>query len=413
MTSPTAPSYSTLPQDRIISIDMLRGLAVLGILILNIQSFSMPFTAYINPTAFGDLSGINKWVWIVSHMVGSEKFMSIFSILFGAGIILLYERKKEQGKNPGRIHYYRNFWLLIFGLLHAYLLWFGDILVAYSLCAFLVYLFRKMKPKGLIIVASFFFIIPVLLNLLSGLSLPYWPEESVKESMKMWLPARESINTEITAMRGSFSEQMAFRGEYALFMQTFLFFFGVFWRVTALMLLGIALFKSGVLSGQKSRAFYRRMAIIGLVSGYSLCAYGVYQLFEHQWSFEYGMFLGHMPNYFASVAVAFGYIGIILLIAKSNACSRIKKLFSSIGKMAFSNYILMSIIGSFLFYGHGLGLFGQVERIEQVLIVFVIWLIILLVSPLWLKNFNYGPIEWLWRTLTYSKALPFKKSLDK
>lgn len=402
-------SLATLPKDRILSIDILRGVAVLGILILNIQSFSMIFAAYINPIAYGDLTGINLWVWIISHVLASEKFMTIFSILFGAGIILLYERKKQQGKHPGRVHYYRNFWLLIFGLLHAYLIWYGDILVAYSLCGFFVYLFRKMKPKGLIILASFFFIVPILFNLMSGLSLPYWPQESVQETMQSWMPSQETISNEVNSMQGTFSEQMIIRGKHAVFMQTFLFFFGIFWRVTALMLVGMALFKNGVLLAQKSTSFYMRMLVIGLLFGYLLSAYGVWQLFDHQWSFEYGMFFGYLPNYFASVAVAMGYIALVMLISKIDKCKGFKNAFSAVGKMAFSNYILMSIIGSLLFYGHGLALFGQVERITQVMITLAIWIVILIISPLWLKKFNYGPLEWLWRSLTYHKRLPFRK----
>lgn len=129
--------------ERILSIDLLRGIAVLGILILNIQVFSMIGAAYMNPTAFGDLTGINKWVWILSHILGRAKFMGIFSILFGAGVLFFASRAIVKGRRSGPLHYRRMMWLFIFGMIHAYLIWYGDILVAYSLCGMLVYVFRK------------------------------------------------------------------------------------------------------------------------------------------------------------------------------------------------------------------------------------------------------------------------------
>ncbi len=402
-------SPATLPAERIISIDILRGIAVLGILIVNIQSFSMIGAANINPTAWGDFTGINKWVWIISYVFASEKFMNIFSILFGAGIILLYTRKKRQGRHPGKVHYFRNFWLLVFGVVDAYFIWHGDFLVAYSLCGFFVYLFRKMKPEGLIILASFFFLVPVLTNLMSGFSIPYWPEESYFQAMNTWLPSTEFINKELSVMRGSFVEQMEYRIPMAVFMQPFLFFLNVFWRVVSMMLVGMALSKSGVILARKSHVYYVRMVAVGLSVGYLLSIVGVWQNYAHNWKMEYSMFFGVIPNYLGSIAVSLGYIGIVMLIAKSVKYIAFKRVLSAVGKMAFSSYIFMSVIAGLIFYGHGFSLFGKVERIFQFGIVLTIWVLILIISPQWLKHFNYGPLEWLWRVLTYRKKIPLKK----
>ena len=133
--------------ERIQSLDIIRGIAILGILIMNIQSFSMPGSAYSNPMAFGDLNGINKWVWIVSHLFADMKFMNIFSILFGAGIILVTSKSEIKTGKSASLHYKRTFWLLILGLLHAHLIWYGDILVTYALCAFILFPLRKIKPS--------------------------------------------------------------------------------------------------------------------------------------------------------------------------------------------------------------------------------------------------------------------------
>ena len=132
--------------------DVLRGIAILGILIMNIQSFSMIGAAYINPTAYGDLTGMNKWVWVLSHVFADQKFMTIFSILYGAGIVLITKKAESKERLAVGLHYRRTFWLLVIGLMHAYLLWYGDILVTYGLCALVVFLFRKASPRKLLII---------------------------------------------------------------------------------------------------------------------------------------------------------------------------------------------------------------------------------------------------------------------
>ena len=137
-------------KDRIVSLDVLRGVAVAGILIMNIQSFSMPSAAYINPTAYGDLTGLNKWIWIISHILASGKFMSIFSILFGAGVLIFIQNVQARGEKAFAFHFRRLGWLLLFGMIHGYLLWSGDILVCYSLCGMVIWFFRNSSSGKLL-----------------------------------------------------------------------------------------------------------------------------------------------------------------------------------------------------------------------------------------------------------------------
>jgi uncharacterized protein len=403
---------STSPKNRILSIDLLRGIAVLGILIMNIQSMSMIGAAYINPMAYGDLAGINKWIWIFSNLLADSKFMSIFSMLFGVGIIIFTYRAEEKGLRAGPLHYRRNFWLFVFGMIHAYLIWYGDILVAYSLCAFLAFAFRKLKPRTLIISSISFFIIPIIFTVGSGLTIQYWPEESYNQNMQSWLPSAEKMEMEIASMQGNWIEQMDTRVPGSVFMQTFLFFWQTFWRVMSMMLLGMALYKWGIISAIKSKSFYIKMAVIGLGIGYFFTGTGIIQNFRYEWSMDFSMFAGMMYNYIGSVGVALGYLALVMLLAKSVKFIKLKRVVSSVGKMAFTNYILMSILGSFIFYGHGLGLFCKVERTGQILIVFIIWIILLIISPLWLKKYQYGPLEWLWRVLTYGHKQPMKKEIS-
>jgi uncharacterized protein len=368
---------------------------------MNIQHFSMPQAAYINPTAYGDLSGLNRWVWILSHILASEKFMSIFSMLFGAGVILFTQRAEAKGFNSASLHYRRMFWLLLFGMLHAYLLWSGDILVSYSICGMLVFLFRNKRPFVLLGIGLAFFLMPMLIKQFMAWSIPYWPEENMRFTMESWKPAEESIRHQLDVFRSGWWTQMELRVPSSIFMQTGYFFMESFWQVTALMLLGMALYKWNFFSGLKSTGFYLRTALFGLLSGFVLSGLGVFMNFKMEWSVEFSMFLGSEFNYVGSVAIALAYASMVMLLSKGNSGACYQHILAAAGRMAFTNYILMTFLGTFLFYGHGLGLYGSVERKFQILIVPAIWILVLIVSTLWLKRFRYGPLERIWRGLTY------------
>jgi uncharacterized protein len=397
------------PSKRILSLDLLRGVAVLGILIMNIQSMSMPTAAYINPTAYGDLTEINKWIWILSHILASQKFMSLFSILFGAGVVLFTENAMARGKNSAALHYRRMVWLMVFGLLHGYLLWHGDILFTYSLCGMLLFLFRKLPPRKLVWIGLGFFLVPLALDSLIAFSMPYWPEEAMASTMESWSLDGSALQHYLASYRGNWLKQMEVRVPETLFMQTQWFFMHTFWRVMAMMLLGMALFKWKVLSAELSKTTYVRFSLLGLALGILLSVFGVILNFRNGWSMEYSMFIGNQFNYVGSVATALGYIGVAMLVVKSKHFNRCKATFSAVGRMAFTNYILMTLICTTLFYGHGLGLFGSVERKFQALIVLGVWAVLLLISPVWLKHFRYGPLEAFWRSLTYGKWQALKK----
>ena len=396
------------PAERIASLDVLRGFAVLGILIMNIQDFSMISAAYLNPTAFGDLTGPNLWTWIISHVLADQKFMTIFSLLFGAGILLVTRKAESRGIRSAGLHYRRTFWLLVIGLMHAYLIWRGDILVAYALCAFWVYLFRKKTPQSLLVAGSVFILIPCLLYLFFNWSVPYWPPESVQENLQFWAPSAEKIAQELTTYRGGWLQQMDNRVETAFLFQTFVFMILIGWRVTGIMLIGMALLKWGVLSADRSRKFYRIMLVAGFGLGMPLVITGVARNFDAGWAWPYSLFIGWQFNYWGSLGIAAGYIALAMLLCKSDWLPAFRIRLAAVGRMAFTNYLLQSLICTTLFYGHGLGLFGKVQRWQQIPITIGVWLILLVISPFWLRRFRFGPVEWLWRTLTYMKAQPMK-----
>lgn len=409
----SANLHPTLGNERIQSLDILRGIAILGILIMNIQSFAMPSSAYLNPASFGSLDGINYWVWVISHVFADQKFMTIFSILFGAGVILVTQKAEQRvGKSIG-LHYKRTFWLLVIGLVHAHIIWHGDILVAYALCALLVYLFRRLSPRKLLIIGLITLSIHTALYLFIGMSLQFMPSEALAEMRNdFWAPGIDALYEEVMAVTGSLSEQIAHTSESAWGMETTVFAILMFWRAGGLMLVGMAFYKWGILTAERSPSFYKKGILLGFLLGLPLSIWGVIKNFDAGWSLEYSMFIGSQFNYFGSLGISFAYICAIMLFSKSDRFKIIKSRFAAIGQMALTNYIAQSIIGVFIFYGIGFGLFTQFERIEQVALIIGIWLIQLGWSKSWLDKYKFGPLEWIWRSLTYVELQPMKKVVD-
>ncbi|WP_445383029.1 DUF418 domain-containing protein [Robiginitalea sp. IMCC43444] len=396
--------------ERIQALDFLRGFALLGILIMNIQLMAMPLAAYLNPTAFGDFSGINKGVWIFGHLFAEEKFMTIFSILFGAGVLLMTQRAEARSGKSAGLHYRRTFWLLLIGLVHAHLIWSGDILVSYAIAALFVYLFRKARPVTLVIVGILVISVHTLIYVFMGSTMEHWPPESLEMAKQSWILSEAELQHQIDAVTGSLSEQIAYNSAEATFLETFVLFMQLFWRATGLMLIGMALYKWGVLLAKKSKAFYIRGLIIGCSLGLLISGYGMYTNFNANFSFEYSMYLGSQWNYWGSLFMSFGYICGIMAIAKSNAFPWVRDRLAAVGQMALTNYLMHSIIGVFIFWGIGLGLCGQLDRWQQLLVVVGIWTLQIFWSRPWLNRFHFGPFEWLWRSLTYMKKQPMRKN---
>lgn len=397
--------------ERIESMDVLRGFAVLGILAMNVGAFSMPAAAYFNPSVYGDLGGLNGWVWRLTHLLADLKFMAIFAMLFGAGIVLMWQRAEERSRPSTGLHYRRMFWLILFGLLHAHLLWYGDILYWYGMTGLLVYLLRKRSPAALIVIAVLFFAVSSSLMIFSGLSMDQWPPEERAGMIEQLNPSDAAKADEIAAYRGSWLEQMEPRREHAIEMETSTYLAWAIWRVGGLMLLGMALFKLGVLSATRSRSFYLVLIGLAVLVGLPLVGYGMQRNIASGWPTPEFFFLGTQYNYWGSVLVALGWIGTVMLLCQQSVAMITGRL-AAVGRMAFTNYIMQTVICTTVFYGHGFGLFGSMERVGQFAVVVGVWIFQLIVSPIWLRHFRYGPLEWLWRSLVYLEVQPFRQHAD-
>ncbi|WP_286232692.1 DUF418 domain-containing protein [Thalassotalea sediminis] len=400
-------SYSpTQASERLVAIDLIRGVALLGILIMNIQAFSMIFSAYSNPTTYGDLSGINYYVYYFSHIFANQKFMTIFSLLFGCSIVLMAENIAKKGGNATKIHYKRMFILAIVGIAHAYLLWFGDILFPYAIAGVLAYLARNLTVKSLVLQGFFWVAISALLMWLVGMSLPHWEASELEMINAIWSPNAEQIAQDLANNRASWLGQMETRHLMASKMHTNIIFYIP--RILGLMLVGMALYKMDFFGKRFSTKSLVTFGVISLLISVIAIVVEVEQNFAQQWAVEL-MFFGVQYNYWASILMALSYMSLLMAFSRMNVFTGFTRNVANVGKMALTNYLLHTLICCFIFYGWGLGLYGSLERIEQIAVVVVVWIFQLVFSTYWMNRFKFGPFEWIMRLLTYGSFQTIQK----
>jgi len=431
--APAGPGLQPVTEhQRLAPVDTLRGFALLGILAMNIIAFALPGIVYLNPAAeaarpfAGPLTGLNRAAWLTTHFLFDTKMMTIFSMLFGAGLVLMADRAERGSVAPARLRgvYYRRLaWLLIFGVIHAYALWFGDILTSYALCGMLLYPMRRLRPVTLIIVGGAFMVIAPIISTAQGFGL-YWvrdqahaaqaildaggsPTGQQKEMLELWDsirpnldPTPEQVAAGVEKWR-SFPQVFFENARAASFMQVQLFLTFTLWRVTGLMLIGMALMKLGVFSAARSIRFYTVMAVAGYATGLPLIALGVLDISSHHHDVLRFFFLASHFNYAGSVAVALAHTALIMLACRSGLLPGLRARLAAVGRTAFSNYLLQSLICTALFFGWGFAMFGRLERWQLAPFVVGVWIVQLVISPLWLARYRSGPLEWLWRSLTY------------
>jgi uncharacterized protein len=403
---PPSSTGPTLGANRIDSMDVLRGVAVMGILVMNIQSFSMPDLAYHYPTMYGDLTGGNYSVWYWSHVLAEFKFITIFSMLFGAGIMLMRDHRIESGRWAVGLHYRRMFFLLLFGLAHGYLVWFGDILYAYAICGMLLYVFFW-APSWLLIglgVVSVF-IANETTDYVSGLQMQYLSEEMHYRLLEQWNPEPMRIKEEIAIYQGSYATQMEHR-PYEMLRIHRSFVPYIAFRVGGTMLIGMGLYRLRFFSAKLPLWIYVSVATLAGAIGLYLVTEGVRYNEAHEWNFRDLQTWGRLFNYWGSIPVALAWVAGIMIICKASFLHWFTRPFAAVGRMAFTNYLMHTAICTIIFYGHGFGLFSELERTEQFEVVVAIWVFQLIASPIWLSMFRFGPAEWLWRTLSYMKWQP-------
>jgi uncharacterized protein len=411
--------------ERIASIDLLRGVALLGILMVNIWSFALPSSLLDNPSLVGGFTGWNFAAWMLSHVVFEQKMMSIFSMLFGAGLIIMTSRSDANNTPLAGVYYRRTGWLLVFGLVHSYGLWDGDILVTYALCGFFLYPFRRLAPSQLIALGLVVFLTAMPISIGIGLVLRWGcnsPSASesqapaslaVREAVADWCEelqssqSQESLAEQVETHRGSYRELFKDRASSNVWEQTAGFVVWAGPRAGGLMLLGMALMKLHIFTGAHSLRFYTALAVLGYALGFPIVGFGAYDQVSHGFEFIHGLMIGDQYNYVGSLFVALGHVGLVLLLWKAGLFRRLSRALAAVGRMALSNYLLQTLICTALFDGWGFGLFDRLDRLHLLGVVVAVWVFELVLSPVWLHFFQFGPMEWLWRSLTYKRRQPF------
>lgn len=432
--SPQALKPTTSAQ-RIQAMDIIRGISLLGILLMNIVGFGL-YRAYEDPSNSGGSTGWDLNVWWMNALFFEGTMRGMFSMLFGAGILLFTSRKSEhtEGNLVTDLFFRRLMWMVLFGVIHCYLLlWEGEILYCYGLVGMFAFSFRHLNPRNLIIGAAVIFAVAGILGVKDYVQVKESYEKATAAHRKM---SGQTLNKEETAAIANWDaktaemkvtpdqvkEEMKARskGYWSIvkhklpvneYMQTTFMYRLNFLDTLAMMLLGMAFLKLGILKAARTTQFYLLMVLIGYSVGVTVNYFEGINIVEKNFSilsFQESAITYNVGR----IAITCGHIGLIMLLINSGKLMFLQKAWAAVGQTAFSNYILQTLICNFIFLGYGLSMFGKLHRYELYYIVVSVWIIQLIVSPIWLKYFRFGPLEWVWRSLTYWERQPLKRAVQ-
>lgn len=397
-------------QERIEILDVLRGLAICGILIGNVQWFS----GYgLMPGALAQQSPIaDRIAHFLVHFFVEGKFYSIFSFLFGFGFALQIARAEERGDLKASFFKRRLFWLLVIGLVHAYLLWAGDILSIYAVMGFLLILFRRKANGSLLKWALAMMVIPILSYiLLYVLFVAFVPPGAVAKldaaKIDFW---HESVRK---VQQSSYLQIITdFNLNYIVGRYLSLLFEMRLPKILAMFLLGFYAYRRTIFQNLSShKSLVRRILIYALILGLiGNIAFAALAGKEAVLPPTPAGVIGVISYAFGVPALALFFIALIATLWQRAAWRRLLAFLAPVGRMALTNYLMQTVICVLIFYGYGFGLFGRVGALTATLIALAIFLFQLLVSALWLSYFSYGPMEWIWRQLTYRQRLNLRLS---
>jgi len=399
-----------LAREREAAIDVLRGFALLGILVVNIQMFAFPVMIYTDPGAMLDMD--QAWnragVWI-TNLFGLGKMIFLFSMLFGAGA-LFYAKKFEGGSLAAGagLWYRRMAWLLLIGFIHALFVWYGDVLVWYAVIGMaLIWWVRRLSPAVLIGLSILLMLIGagILLGftaLMAGAA-----AASAETAEPLAQPAFDPTNPdhEMGVFRGSYVGMLAHRGIMLAFMYLVYvpFIYGPY--LSGVMCLGMALVKTGFLLGRSPAWVYFLLAAVGLGSSVAISAW-VMSGAEAK-GYEGLDFEVAITQMVSAPLGGLGWAGLVLGLWKAGVLGPVATALGAVGRMALSNYLLTSVICTTIFYAYGFGLYADMDYPSLFLVVLGVWGVCTVFSLIWLRvlKMRFGPMEWLWRSLTYMRPV--------
>lgn len=411
MTTPPPLGAPHPPEDRLHLMDALRGFALLGILLMNIEFFNRSvhdFMAGIDTTP--GAPGVAAWI---VYVFVQGKFWVLFSLLFGMGFALMQDRLEGTGRPFSRLYFRRTLALMAFGLLHIVLLWPGDILFAYGITALMLMAFLQVRGVAVLITGLGLYFGVSALWVLLGWAMGLMPEEArVEMAAGMGDPVALAAESNRIYATGSYLEISLHRAQeyFGVMLQTVLMFqvpmaLGVF-------LLGAWLLRTGRIQNARAHLrFWRLSLLLGAVVGavFIGLSLSVGLSFDLKTGMGDALLAAGLMS-LGSLPLSMAYLATFVLLFQTGLGARVLGLVAPAGRMALTHYLLQSLVCSLLFYGYGLGWYGQVDRWGQVQIALLIFAVQLVLSPLWLRHFRYGPLEWFWRGLTYGRLPAFRKS---
>ena len=364
---------------RIISLDLIRGVPVLGILLMNVVAIKYGQVPYWNLSAGGSETWLDWSVGVFGEIFIDQKFLGLFSLLFGAGMMLFIDRASTRERHPVLLNLWRNSLLLGIGILH-YQLWDGDVLMLYALASVILLSLRRLSPRTLVVVGAIIYLLPV-----PGYVLAQFVVDNYNPDLAgIWRDPGAEI-----------------RDPVAMAM-----LFAYFSSGLGMILLGAGLYRQGFIQGSCSTRDYRIAAATGLGIGLPLAALGVAFVAWNDFSREVA-FIGHIPNQLGTIPVTLGYMSLIVLWNKGGN-NWLKSRLTAAGRMALTNYLTQTVLGV-LALGVALGDVG-VSRSGLLLFVLCVWIVQLWWSQAWLAHFRFGPAEWLWRVATYRRGQPLRRT---
>ena len=399
-------------ENRIAFLDELRGLAVLGMLLVNIVGFGLPIHATFDPGLASVFEGIDKALFTFTNLFVEGSFRAIFCLLFGMGLLLQFERNSERNdpEHAPTFHRRRMRWLIVFGIVNAYLLlWFGDILFLYGLVGLFLLAFRGLSASRLTLIAAALLLLLALQNFFLG-DFFADPKNQLIEPHELQAPTAESaraqmlveIEKERAAVSAGYLSAWPSRALLALYMELSYIGRGL-WEALALMLIGMALYKWGAHRPKLATRTYATIAVAGLTLGVTVNLWEVRQAADAEspliaqslWTYD----LGRM-------SIAASYASLLILLGKLDWAPRLRRQLAAMGRMALSNYLLQSLtcLVIFVAFGH----FGEFRLHQLYLIVVAIWILQLWSSSLWLRHYRFGPLEWVWRSLVHRERQPLR-----
>lgn len=410
---------------RLATLDGLRGIAVMGILLMNIVSVALPEGAYANPAAYGSQGPADYTAWAIVSVLFDGKMRNLFSLLFGASMLLVVTRARAAGEGGALVHYRRMGWLFLFGALHLYLVWYGDILAHYALVGSIAFLFVDRPTGALVRLAVACFVAQLAIGglivadlglLQSAASAPGAPAAAVRAwagiRSAIGVPDASALAADLALHRGPWIGLVRDAVVHDLYSPAVLLVFGGA-ETLGLMLLGMAGLRSGFLTGAWARARY----VAAMRWGYGLglpLAVGLVLLDIAAGFDSLTVFAGWLVGGTAArPLVMIGHAALALLWLTGDGGAALKARVAAAGRAALTNYLATSLLLAALFYGWGLGLYGMMSRAQLYLIVPPIWAAMLWWSKPWLDRFAYGPLEWLWRSAARRRWQPLRKAIAK